>query len=248
MALTLLFEFSRGIEGAISIAKKSGADQGIEKVTRLTFRILGIFTILLFFQGCGELNTKFKRYSSDVIKGFWDAIVARGPEYTGYTVEALSTHAPALTAHVPSDVQTFCPTYEFMDSTGRTAFWVALISAVAKYESGFNSNARYSESFSDSSGRGVVSRGLLQLSLESVKYYGCDITTESELHDANKNLSCGVRILNKLVMQSNSISTEALPNSRSRWAGAARYWSVLRPGHKLAEIRRAMLSLAICRP
>jgi hypothetical protein len=206
-----------------------------------------VLALALLLQGCGELKTKFRHYTPESIHGFWGDDSAKGQEYTAYTISALKSDGQDLVANEPADVSSFCPAYSMLDENGRTAFWVALISAVADRESSFNAEAHYLEKFSDSTGQRVISRGLLQLSLESVRAYGCDIHEAGELLEPQKNLLCGVRVLNQLVAKGGVISGRLGPGDRTHWLGGARYWSVLRPGNKLSEIRAAILKLAVCR-
>lgn len=124
---------------------------------------------------------------------------------------------------IPADSATFCPNYKNLSYDQRKQFWIFLMSAMVRYESNFNTNTTYTESFADSSGNRVVSRGLLQISIESGNAYGCGFKASSDLHDPQKNLSCGVRILDRWVGRDGRIAGNV-----GGWKGGARYWSVLR--------------------
>ena len=120
------------------------------------------------------------------------------------------------------DIEEFCGSYP-ADKDGRKRFWVYLMSAMSERESGHNPNNSYKENFKDVKGRYVVSRGLLQISIESANGYGCGFKDEQELHDPKRNLECSVEILSKWVIRDGRIA-----GKESGWRGGARYWSVLR--------------------
>lgn len=148
---------------------------------------------------------------------------------------------------VPKDVQYFCPAYPGLNKSERQKFWVGLLSAMAKPESNFKPQRFYREKFRDSQGKSVVSRGLLQISIESAnqKRYGCDIPYATKLHDPAVNLSCGVKILSKWVSTDGIIAKHNKPRAHK---GASRYWSTLRPQHgHLRAIADFTRNLSFCR-
>ena len=55
--------------------------------------------------------------------------------WTDKTLTALSSHGAPLINMVPSDVATYCPAYAENGPGERKAFWVGLLSALAKHES-----------------------------------------------------------------------------------------------------------------
>ena len=122
----------------------------------------------------------------------------------------------------PKDIKDFCGNYPSSED-GRKRFWVYLVSAMAERESGHDPKNSYKESFKDAKGRYVVSRGLLQISIESANAYGCGFKDEQELHDPKRNLECSVKILSRWVIRDGRIA-----GKESGWRGGARYWSVLR--------------------
>lgn len=120
----------------------------------------------------------------------------------------------------------------------RKQFYVMLISEMARYESGFKPTASFTEGFPDSKGNPQVSRGLLQLSFDDAKNNGkgCDFKTVADVHDVRLNLRCGVRILNRWVVNDNKLA-EGFNKATAK--GGARYWSVLRNGPKKDKILAA---------
>jgi uncharacterized protein YraI len=173
----------------------------------------------------------------------WDGKHPDAANWTRYTAEAIATYGSGLTGSVPSDVTSFCPSYPKLSKAERTQFWTGLIAGMAKFESNYNPQTKYTESFTDSSGSNVVSRGLLQLSYESAKAYGCSISSGAELHDARTNLTCTVRILNKWI-GGDGVVTDS---EGSKWLGGARYWSVLRKSSTLNPIISITSNLSVCR-
>lgn len=97
-----------------------------------------------------------------------------------------------------------------------------LVSIMAKYESGWKTDVKYEESFSDANGK-VISRGLLQISHLSANQsaYKCNITDAKQLHDPLINLKCGVKIIAYQAKKSGKLIGE--PKK-----GCAAYWSVCR--------------------
>ena len=152
-----------------------------------------------------------------------------------------------LTRAVPSDIKEFCPRYQQLSTKERRKFWVGLLSAMAKPESGFRPEISYQERFKDGKGKRVISRGLLQISIESAnqKRYDCDIPHAGLLHDPIVNLSCGVKILAKWVKEDGVIASKVKSGTHK---GGRRYWSTLRQqtGH-LETIRNFTRDLPICR-
>jgi hypothetical protein len=126
----------------------------------------------------------------------------------------------------PTDAKSFCP-------NGMSAHnWVHLLAAMAKYESGFNPNQEYKESFTNG-GAPIISTGLLQISLASGNGYGCGFSSTNDIKDPQKNLKCGTKILKKWVSSDGVISS-------SKNKGGARYWSVLRSTGKLSSVKATL--------
>ena len=118
---------------------------------------------------------------------------------------------------------------------------------MAKPESGFKPGTKYVEQdILDTNGQKVVSRGLLQISVESANQgvYGCAIKNAEDLHKVEVNLRCGARIMGYLVKQDGLVAAAAEPP-----VGAARYWSVLRAwkGHT-GQISAFTKGMKVCQP
>lgn len=149
----------------------------------------------------------------------------------------------ALADRVPDDIASFCPNYQALPPPSRRRFWVLLLSAMAHEESRCDPTVAFQESFRDAQGDLVVSRGLLQLSIESANGYGCGFGAPEELHDPARNLRCGVRIMVRWLDRDRVIGAR----SRRTWLGGARYWSTLRETTPaLNRIRSWTLRLEMC--
>lgn len=171
----------------------------------------------------------------------WDAR-PDGRAWTLTAHQAIDSLAPQLLAVIPSDIDAFCPGYRATNAAGRRAFFVSLLAELSRYESNFDPSVRYTETFSDNSGRRVISRGLLQLSQESANGYGCNITNAEQLHDPTTNITCGVRILARWVERDGVVAGY----EAGAWRGASRYWSPFRDRNKLVDLQAALNAQPFC--
>jgi hypothetical protein len=116
----------------------------------------------------------------------------------------------------------------------KTKFWAELLVAIAKFESDWDPK----NVFHEPPPLGVNSIGLLQLSLKDQNGYQVSphITDENELKDPLLNLGWGVTIFAHLIAQDSVVASgSGKPGDAAK--GAARYWSVLRAGHKIDLIK-----------
>lgn len=158
----------------------------------------------------------------------WEAKSLNRKSWSEHIYRELPQLGPDLLSANPVDAKIFCPNYKNLSESERKQFWAFFISSMVKFESDFDPNEAYVEGFRDSKNRRVVSRGLLQISIESSHGYRCGFTNEKELHVATKNLSCGIKILNHWMKRDQRIASRA----GLSWKGGARYWSVLRQARK----------------
>lgn len=173
----------------------------------------------------------------------WESRVSDGREWSTHVDRELDRLGQDMLDVIPADSGLFCPKYKSLSYSQRKQYWAYLISSMVRFESNFKTDTSYKESFNDSRGNPVISRGLLQLSIESGNAYGCGFKNAQELHDPYKNLSCGVRILNRWVGRDARIAGK-VSNS---WRGGARYWSVLRSTtNPYSSILSWSQNLAIC--
>lgn len=139
------------------------------------------------------------------------------------------------------DLETFCPRYHDLPPHHQAFVLGELLSAMAKFESAWKPETTYTEAFADRHGKRVVSRGLLQLSIESAQGYKCPITKAQALHDPKTNIDCGLRILSRVIERTGRIGA----------AGPKQYWAVIKPDsthHKLPAIRAMVAKVPGCLP
>ena len=191
-----------------------------------------------------------RRFWRAGISGWWDRKVQQGRRWTDFTAKALDEVGEILLAKVPEDMNEWCPGFKKLDRDARKSFWVHFISAMAVFESSFNTQAKHREKFNDRNGDPVVSRGLLQLSVESAQGFGCNwIEKSQDLHDPELNLKCGVKILNRHVGSDNRVFGQNVDVGGGRvakWMGAPRYWGIFRLTNVRGAIQRAVTRLKIC--
>jgi len=141
-----------------------------------------------------------------------------------------------LSPAVAHDVTRFCPRFASMDDTDKRVFWAYFFQALAGAEAGLNPRTRVRHTqpevakIDKVTGRPVRSEGLLQLSYEDGKRYGCDFdwqadsklppnSPERSILQPRKNLACGVKILyNQLIDRHEPLFTRTS------------FWSTLHPG------------------
>ncbi|HZP22319.1 MAG TPA: hypothetical protein VFB04_02660 [Terriglobales bacterium] len=139
-----------------------------------------------------------------------------------------------LSSRVPHDVRKFCPNFYRMSDNDKRIFWAYFFQALAGAEAGLNptTNVRHSQMAKVDSvtKQPVHSEGLLQLTFEDEKSYGCEFDWQRDRqlpgHDPARtilqpknNLQCGIKILtNQIIDQHRPLVT-----SHS-------YWSTLQPG------------------
>jgi hypothetical protein len=142
-----------------------------------------------------------------------------------------------LSSRVPRDVRRFCPRFYTMDKADKRAFWAYFFQAMAGAEASLNPTTRVRHTQSEVAvkdkvtGRLVRSQGLLQLTYEDQRRYGCDFDWKTDkrlkpddpaktILQPKNNLECGVKILTRQIIEQHKPLF-----SRSG------YWSTLRLGN-----------------
>lgn len=180
----------------------------------------------------------------DVIRARWDSKQpTAGPIWSKHVYDSIPTIAPNLLAKNPGDIAQFCPAYASLSTADKKNFWVYLLSAMTELESNHNPAVTYTEKFTDNNGEFIVSRGLLQISIESANGYGCGFSNAQEIHEPLKNLTCGLRILNRFLGKDTQLAGKSL--TTGSWLGGARYWAVLR-APKVTTIQGWTKALRMC--
>ncbi len=153
--------------------------------------------------------------------------------WTEATVRALKADGAVLVSTVPEDVGAFCPAYATAAPDQRRAFWVGLLSAIAKHESGWNPLAK---------GGGGRFLGLMQISPKTAAANGCDAADAAGLLDGGANLSCAVRIMARNIGRDGAITK----GGSGGWLGLARDWMPLRNASARRDIARWTAKQSYC--
>lgn len=99
----------------------------------------------------------------------------------------------------------------------------------------------------------VISRGLIQMSLESAQSLKCPFTTPEEIYDPKKNIDCFYRAAARYISQDNQLVGRGADGN---WKGVSRYWSPMRKTidkktgltkESYVSIKNYLNNLAICK-
>ena len=155
----------------------------------------------------------------------WDS-AAKAAEWTAEALAQVAEHDAELTNLIPKDIDVYCPGYAQASTEDRRAFWVSIISATAKYESGFNAKAL------GLNGRYV---GLMQISLATARHSGCEATTTATLKDGKANLSCAIEIIAPRVAADGMVAGDGNKGIARDWGP----WAKARTRATIAKWTRA---------
>ena len=97
----------------------------------------------------------------------WLAANPDSQSWKGFVSSAIDQYGSSLLSSTPKDIAEWCPTYRQHSDDERKAFWSYLMPSLMRYESNYDPSVTYTEPFNDASGNRVLSRGPLQLSIES---------------------------------------------------------------------------------
>jgi hypothetical protein len=196
--------------------------------------------------------------STSSFKALWEGHNANAAQWTADAQDAIAKYAPDLIKG-SNDIATFCPMYDRLGTQDRINFWVQLIAAMTKYESGFNPASRMIETTMGNdpiTGKQTASEGLLQLSYSDAKNYrrvvaagvcAFDYSVDKQyavtdirrtILDPKTNLACGIGILNRQIQRDHLIAESS--NA---------YWAVIktnRSSNKLSAIRAITKALSFC--
>lgn len=137
----------------------------------------------------------------------------------------------------PGDITDFCPKFASLPRAKKIHFWQALINEISVRESGFVPMCASDEGKYNPDAKGVISSGLVQISLASVTKNACYqargctvIRNQDDLFVPQKNLACGLAVMSCLASRANCVSCK---NAAGKWDGVAAYWSTLRDPHEV---------------
>ncbi len=142
--------------------------------------------------------------------------------WTRAAMSAIAGHGEGLDSVIPRDIDRWCPSYATNSPTMRRAFWVGMMSALAKYESTYNPQAV---------GGGNRWFGLLQIYPDTARRYGCRATTGEALKSPTENLSCAARIMAVTVARDRAVALHD-----GRWRGVAADWGPMTSRNKIAAM------------
>lgn len=211
----------------------------------------------------------------------WAGKHPNADQWTAFVMKEIPVRMPDVLKSTPKDIKAFCPAYAKLTADQRTEFFAHLIARMTRFESSFKPETKFVECSSKASTYGksgkffehlgkycipghakdggiAISRGLLQMSLQSAQGYGCPYTEPAELHDPEKSLSCMMRVLNRFVPAPRQYegkvrghgSLAGYDAENERWLGAAAYWSVMRDragSDSFPAIKSYLAGLPLCR-
>lgn len=152
-------------------------------------------------------------------------------QWTEAALTALKGHGAPLVSMVPEDADTWCPAYADATAEDRKAFWVGLLSALAKHESTWRPHV---------SGGDHQWHGLLQISPATARGYGCAADSAEELKNGEANLKCGLRIMAYTVPRDGVIAADG--------GGVAADWAPFHNAEKRADMVSWTRAQDYCRP
>ena len=184
---------------------------------------LSAFALSLMF--CSPVAANEAKTAASLPAMRWDS-AAKAAEWTAEALAQVAEHDAELTDLIPHDIDVYCPGYAQASLQDRRAFWVSIISATAKYESGFNAKAIGLH------GRYV---GLMQISLATARHSGCDATTTATLKDGKANLSCAIDIVAPRVAADGMVAGDGNKGIARDWGP----WAKARTRATIAKWTRA---------
>jgi uncharacterized protein (TIGR02594 family) len=116
--------------------------------------------------------------------------------------------------------------------------WVHLVACMSMRESSHKPTLTYKESFKNGKGEYVISSGLMQISLESIRQSAYNsqhiIKDQDDLFDPYKNLEASINVLAYWVKKDKQVGGGT--------KGAGRYWSVMRSPESVAKTKALLKS------
>lgn len=145
-----------------------------------------------------------------------------GQLWSRAAMSAIAGHADNLPTIVPRDIDRWCPAYLANGPEKRRAFWVGMMSSLAKHESTYRPTAV---------GGPNLWYGLLQIYPDTARRYGCRAQTGNALKHPADNLSCAARIMAVTVERDRAVALHD-----GRWRGVAADWGPMTNRAKIADM------------
>ena len=185
-----------------------------------------IFTFLAFALG---LTLASAAVAEVLPKMRWDGH-SSGSTWTQATLDEVAKYDSKLASRIPADIKAWCPGYDTASTDERRAFWVAVLSGLANYESGYNPKA-------SGSGRYY---GLMQISPKTASAYKCDARNSATLKDGSANLACAVKIVAR------QVGRDGVVAGKGR-SGVGRDWGPMSKSKVRAEISAWTAKQSYCK-
>lgn len=166
----------------------------------------------------------------------WDKYNPKGTWGNAIEEALAQPYNSFLLSTPPSDIVDFCPKYAAIDKAHKIHFWQALVAQVSDLESSFLPYCASDEGTYNPASKGVISSGLVQISLLSIKNScyqsrGCtEIRSQDDLYDPSRNLHCGLGVMSCLMTKASCLSCKT---AEGAWTGIAAYWSTLRDPYEV---------------
>jgi hypothetical protein len=154
------------------------------------------------------------------------------PEWTSRALMAVAQADDELADRVPADITVWCPGYAKASLPERRAFWVAMLSALAKHESTWNPRA------SGGGGRWI---GLTQIAPSTARLYRCEARTPAALKDGTANLECAVEIM------ADKVAKDGMVAGDRGTRGLGRDWAPFRKATKRADMASWVSQQSYCK-
>lgn len=177
------------------------------------------------------------------------------PEFVAAIVSSVINELSGI--EKASDIESFCPKWKSLAEAHKVEAFANLVAGIIKRESNFNPQSNMiekSQGIDPVTGKKTVSEGLLQLSYKDARNWrsipecvAISYVTKN-IRDPFVNIRCGLRIMGRLIARDGLISGKIL-NSKGKliYGGASAYWSVIRDGHHVDEIRAKVKALPFCK-
>jgi hypothetical protein len=156
--------------------------------------------------------------NGDRVRALWDRKTIAS-SWSRLTLNEI--HARRKAFEAARDIEDFCPGYNRSTVFQKDSCWLRIVSAMARYESGFRPHATYMEK------SGQTSVGLLMMNPDHCKGAG----TVSLLQKAPANIKCALGRMSFLVARDRYLSGPPGANK-----GAAAYWSVMRSPYRFENL------------
>jgi hypothetical protein len=182
----------------------------------------------------------------------WEAANTEAVKWSLY-VQSMFKGVVKDTVNAADDMVRFCPKFNSLNENQKVNVWGMLVSAIVKYESGFDPTSRMKETtmgIDPVTGMNVYSEGLMQLSYQDITGWSfCAFNWSKDkflsAKDPKKtilnpyiNLDCGIRILAEQVARKHNIVV-----------GSGAYWAVIKENgryQKIQEIASLVKTVKFC--